>query len=240
MSGKTIVEVCIDSAESAIAAQKGGASRVELCAALSEGGLTPSVGMIELVRKKISIGLQVMIRPRSGDFVYSDLEFETMMRDIEVAKGLRADGVVIGVLNRDGTVDGARVKRLVDRARPLNVTFHRAFDEARDQVAAVEAIAHLGIDRILTSGGKPSVFDGLPTVKKLVKKSNGRIAIVAGSGITMQNVREIISQTGVKEIHVRSAVNISRPIGERERALYGLGPAVVDASAVRRLLEIIQ
>jgi copper homeostasis protein len=196
--------------------------------------------MIELVRKKISIGLQVMIRPRSGDFFYSDLEFETMMRDVEVVKGLGADGVVIGVLKRDYTVDALRVKKLVELARPLSVTFHRAFDEAQGQVAAMEEIAHLGVDRILTSGGKLSVSDGLATVKELVGKSTGRVVIMAGSGITMQNVREIISRTGVTEIHVRGAVSVSRPAGQRESALYGLAPAVVDAAAVKRLVGVIR
>ncbi len=240
MGGKSIVEVCIDSVESAIAAQDGGAARVELCAALNEGGLTPSAGMIELVRKNIDIKLHVMMRPRPGDFFYSDLEIETMLRDIEVAKRLGADGVVIGVLNRDYTVDGVRVKRLVELARPLSVTFHRAFDEARDQTAAMEEIVRLGIDRILTSGGQASISGGLSTVKKLVEESRGRIAIMAGAGITMQNVRKIVSQTGVKEVHVRGAVSSSRSTAGRESSLYGLAPAVVDAAAVRELVGILQ
>jgi copper homeostasis protein len=239
MGGQTVVEVCIDSVESAIAAEEGGAARVELCAALNEGGLTPSAGMIELVRKNIDIKLHVMIRPRPGDFFYSDLEIETMLRDIEVAKRLGADGVVIGVLNRDYTVDGVQVKRLVELARPLSLTFHRAFDEARDQTAAMEEMVRLGIDRILTSGGQASVSAGLSTVKKLVEESNGRIAIMAGSGITMQNVVEIVARTGVKEVHVRSGVSITRPGESRETSLYGLAPAVVDATAVRKLVAVL-
>jgi len=240
MSATVAVEVCIDSVESAIAAQEGGAARVELCAALDEGGLTPSAGMIELVRGKISIGLQVMIRPRSGDFFYSDLETEAMMKDIEAVKGLGVDGVVIGVLNSDYTVDVVRMDMLVELARPLSVTFHRAFDETRDQVAAMETIINLGIDRILTSGGRRSVSDGLPTVKRLVQQSGGRIAIMAGSGITIENVREIVVRTGVKEVHVRSGVTARRRAGQRDAGLYGPRPNVVDPTALRRLIEELE
>jgi copper homeostasis protein len=240
MRGKAIVEVCIDSVESAVATQAGGAARVELCAALDEGGLTPSAGMIELVRKKISIGLQVMIRPRPGDFLYSGLEFETMMRDIAAAKRLGANGVVIGVLNRDQTVDVSRTKKLVELARPLSVTFHRAFDEVRDQFAALEDIVALGIDRILTSGGMPSISDGVLTVKKLVESAGDRVAVMAGSGITMRNAGEIVARTGVKEVHVRSAVTRARPAGEGKSSQHGLPPPVVDAASVRELVAILR
>ena len=237
---KASVEICIDSVESAVAAEEGGAERVELCAALDQGGLTPSAGMIELARKKISIGLHVMIRPRPGDFFYSDLELETMVRDIDIAKRLGANGVVFGVLNRESAVDVPRVARLVELARPLSVTFHRAFDEVPDQFAALEEIVPLGIDRILTSGGTPSISDGLQTVKQLVEKAGGRIMVMAGSGVTMQNAQEIVSRTGVKEIHVRSAVTSAHPTGKRKTSLYGLPPPVVDASAVRELIAMLR
>lgn len=226
--------------DSAVAAEEGGASRVELCANLNEGGTTPSTGMIELVRGKISIGLHVMIRPRAGDFCYSDLEFEVMKRDIQIARDLGADGVVFGVLNPDRTVDLARTKELVQLARPMGVTFHRAFDESADPFASLEQIISLGIDRILTSGGRQSAFDGMARIRDLVEKSNGRITIIAGSGITTQNVRTIISQTGVKDIHVRSAVCASRGAVRKVGSLFEVPLSVVDPAAVRNFLEIIK
>ncbi len=234
-----VLEVCIDSVESAVASQAGGASRVELCANLNEGGTTPSAGTIELAREKISIGLHVMIRPRAGDFCYSDPEFEVMRRDIQVAKDLRANGVVLGILNRDGTVDVARMKELVHPARPMNVTFHRAFDESADPFAALEQIIGLGIDRILTSGGKRSAFDGIARIRDLVNKSSGRITIMAGSGITIQNVKAIISETRVKDIHVRSAVCTDRHVVHEERSLFEVPLLAVDPAAVRYFLEFI-
>jgi len=212
---------------------------VELCANLNEGGTTPSAGSIELARKKISIGLHVMIRPRPGDFCYSDLEFEVMRRDIQVAKDLRADGVVLGILNRDGTVDVARMKELVHLARPMDVTFHRAFDESADPLAALEQIIGLGIDRILTSGGKRSAFDGIARIRDLVNKSSGRITIMAGSGITIQNVKAIISETRVKDIHVRSAVCTDRHVVHKESSLFEVPLLAVDPAAVRNFLEFI-
>ena len=234
-----VLEVCIDSVESAVASQEGGASRVELCANLNEGGTTPSAGSIELARKRISIGLHVMIRPRAGDFCYSDLEFEVMRRDIQVAKDLRADGVVLGILNRDGTVDVARMRESVQLARPMNVTFHRAFDESADPFAALEQIIGLGIDRILTSGGKRSAFDGIARIRDLVNKSSGRITIMAGSGVTIRNVKAIISETRVKDIHVRSAVCTSRHVVHEAGSLFEVPLLAVDPAAVRNFLEFI-
>jgi len=234
-----VLEVCIDSVESAVASQEGGASRVELCANLNEGGTTPSAGSIELARKRISIGLHVMIRPRPGDFCYSDLEFEVMRRDIQIAKDLRADGVVLGILNRDGIVDVARMKELVHLARPMNVTFHRAFDESADPFAALEQIIGLGIDRILTSGGKRSAFDGIARIRDLVNKSSGRITIMAGSGVTIRNVKAIVSETRVKDIHVRSAVCTDRHVVHEAGSLFEVPLLAVDPAAVRNFLEFI-
>jgi copper homeostasis protein len=206
---------------------------------LNEGGTTPSAGTIELARKKISIGLHVMIRPRAGDFCYSDLEFELMKRDIQVAKDLRADGVVLGILNRDGTVDVARMRELVHLARPMNVTFHRAFDESADPFAALEQIIGLGIDRILTSGGRHSAYDGMARIRDLVNNSRGRITIMAGSGITFQNVTAIISETRVKDIHVRSVVCTDRHLVHKAGGLFEVPLLAVDPAAVRNLLELI-
>ena len=232
-----IVEVCIDSVESALAAQEGGASRVELCAELDKGGITPSAGMIEQVCKSVRIGVHVMIRPRPGDFCYSDHEFDVMKKDIQIARQLGAHGVVLGVLTRDRTVDIPRTNALAALARPMAVTFHRAFDESANLDAAMENLIGLGIDRILTSGGKPSALEGAGNITELVQRSNGRIAIVAGAGITLENAKAIIGQTGVDEIHVRTGVTSAArgTLGKGE--FFGFPRRVVDALAVRKLIE---
>jgi len=147
-----IFEVCVDSVDSAVAAEQGGATRVELCAALLEGGLTPSAGTIAITRAQVSIGLQVMIRPRGGDFLYSDTEFASMKHDIELAKQLGSNGVVFGLLTAAGDIDSDRTRVLLDLAKPMHVTFHRAFDTPRDPIAALETLIELGINCVLTSG----------------------------------------------------------------------------------------
>lgn len=196
------IEICLESCEDAIAAEKGGAQRVELCDNLIEGGTTPSAGMIAQTRKNISIGMQVIIRPRGGDFCYSDIEFEAMKYDIELCKQLGVDGVVIGLLTAEGDIDIERTRQLVDLARPMNVTFHRAFDMCKDPFLALEQLIKLGVNRILTSGQEPTVFEGLELICELIKKAGDRIIIMPGCGITLRNARRIADISGCREMHV--------------------------------------
>ena len=168
-----LIEACVDSVESAVAAENGGAERVELCAALLEGGLTPSAGAIALAREKLGIGLHVIIRPRGGDFLYTDGEHTVMLRDIDAAKKAGADGVVVGVLDANAQVDEARTRELVESARPMSITFHRAFDMTRDPLAALETLVDLGIDRILTSGREESAL-GRTRVAERSGEARGR------------------------------------------------------------------
>jgi copper homeostasis protein len=202
MNDPISIEVCVDSLASALAAQRGGAARIELCSTLLEGGITPSAGSIELARAGISIGMQVMIRPRGGDFCYTGEEFETMRRDISLVKEMGVDGIVLGILNTSGHIDVERTCELVELARPLNVTFHRAFDMSADFFRALEDVCSTGADRLLTSGGESTVEQGAPVIERLVKAARGRIAIMACGGIAEHNAARIIKQTGVREIHV--------------------------------------
>jgi copper homeostasis protein len=212
MAEPVLIEVCVDSVASAVAAQQGGATRVELCSDLIEGGITPSAGLIELTRARVSIGLQVIIRPRGGDFCYSGEEVEIMRRDIAVAKERGADGVVLGILDVDGHVDVHCARRLVDLARPLNVTFHRAFDMSADLFRSLEDVCATGADRILTSGGEQKCLQGAETIARLSESARGRIAIMAGGGIGHHDAAAIIEKTGVREIHVGLSTPVPSPM----------------------------
>jgi copper homeostasis protein len=200
--GKILIEVCVDSVASACAVERGGAGRIELCSDLLEGGVTPSAGLIELVREQVTIGLHVMIRPRGGDFCYDEAEFEVMRRDIVNAKRVGADGVVFGILKADGSVDVKRLRQFVELARPVSVTFHRAFDMSADLIRALEDVYEVGADRILTSGGQPTSALGRETIARLVAAAAGRVIIMPGGGINEDNAPSLIQETGVREIHV--------------------------------------
>ena len=198
-----LVEACVDSVASALAAQRGGASRIELCDNLVEGGTTPSAGTIALCRDRLRIPIYVMIRPRGGDFCYSPVELDVMRRDIAAAHALGADGVVLGLLRPDGTVDRRRTRALIALARPLDVTFHRAIDVARDPIAALDDLLALGVDRVLTSGQARPALAGACVIAALVERAAGRLEVLAGGGVDETNAREVVARTGVREIHVR-------------------------------------
>lgn len=201
MAPDVTFEVCVDSTEAAIAAQRGGANRVELCSDLLEGGLTPTHGTLKVARERLQIKIMSMVRPRGGDFCYSDVEFAVMREDVLAAKALGADGIVLGLLEPDGTIDRDRTAELVALARPLPVTFHRAFDMTRDPYEALDVLIGLGIERVLTSGQEPSVIEGLALITELVRRAGNRIIVMPGGGITARNVARIVSEAHVKEAH---------------------------------------
>lgn len=195
------LEIVVYNIESALRAQEGGADRIELCADPGSGGTTPSYGTIELVRQNVSIDLYVMIRPRGGDFLYSNYEFHAMKRDLVQCQRLSVDGVVFGMLQSDGTIDIKRCKELIARARPLKVTCHRAFDRTADPFQALEDCIEAGFDRILTSGQCDKAIEGADLIKKLVSQAADRITIMAGSGVNTENAETILRSSGVKELH---------------------------------------
>ena len=248
MADEMIYEICIDSAEGAVAAQDAGAHRVELCNSLVEGGTTPSAGMIQTTRNLVDIGLQVIIRPRGSDFCYSSAEFEVMKRDVALAGEWSADGVVIGVLNCDGSVDMDRTGELVDLARPMSVTFHRAFDMVRDPHTALEDLVTLGIDRVLTSGLENSALEGLDLICDLVRQAGDRIVVMPGGGIHERNVLKIVSESGVKEVHVSARREVeSRMSFRNSRAFMGgefrppeFSHKATDAGGIRAFIDAVK
>lgn len=196
------LEICANSVASCIEAQKGGAWRVELCAAIPEGGTTPSYGDIALARELIQIKLHVIIRPRAGDFLYSPLEHRIMLKDIETARRLGANGVVIGCLTPEGEVNWVRNRELVEAAEGMSVTFHRAFDMCRDPYESLERIIALGCDRLLTSGQQPKAEQGIPMLRELVQRAGDRIIIMPGSGVNADNITKLSEETGAREFHL--------------------------------------
>jgi copper homeostasis protein len=198
---KCKLEVIGFTIESCLIAQAAGAHRIELCDNPSEGGTTPSYGFIKTARENLSIELYPIIRPRGGDFLYSEIEFEVMKADIQICKNLGCDGVVIGMLNADGTVDKQRCKQLVDIAQPMGVSFHRAFDRTKDPFKALEDIISIGCERILTSGQKSVATDGAALLNELVKQANGRIIIMPGSGVRSDNIETLVKKTNAIEFH---------------------------------------
>ena len=213
MSAKRIiVEIAAHSVQSALAAQAGGAHRVELFSDPLEGGVTPSEGLIAVARDRLRIPLHVIIRPRGGDFCYSDEEQDVMHRDIGVTKRIGADGVVLGVLNPEGIVNVELARELVEAARPMSVTFHRAIDMCRDLSAALKDIIDCGADRILTSGGAILASEGIPALQSLVREAGERISLIAAGDIRPANVRAVVQQTGVGEVHAGLRTTVPGPM----------------------------
>jgi copper homeostasis protein len=196
-----IAEIAAHTPEAASAAQAGGAHRVELFSSPMGGGVTPSEGAIAIARDKLTIDLHILVRPRAGDFLYSDEEIQLMLWDISAAKRLGANGVVFGVVNQDGSVDVERARELVAASRPMAVTFHRAFDACKDLSLALNDLIACGVDRVLTSGGERSAMDGIKTIADLARIGGDRIIVMAAGGIRPENVRSIVEGSGVREIH---------------------------------------
>ncbi len=209
--GKNILEVCAGDIASVTAAAEGGASRIELCQGLTVGGLTPSVGLMQEARKVAGLKMHVLVRPREGDFVYNETETAAMTADIQAARDCGADGVVIGALMPDGSIDVKTCRRLISAANGMSITFHRAFDLARDPFDALEAIIDLGCDRILTSGQAANALEGAEMLRKLQETASSRLTILAGCGVTAGNAAEIIRRSGCREVHA-SARRLLQPV----------------------------
>jgi copper homeostasis protein len=196
-----LLEICATSLDYAIAAQRAGANRIELCTDMDCGGVTPSARLMRSARKQLGIPIHVLIRPRAGDFVYSEREFSAMRKAIQTAIDLKMDGIVVGILDQDSRVDVVRTRELVELAHPLPVTFHRAFDETHPSQDSLEAVIQTGATRLLTSGCRPKAADGLATLARLVKGAGNRLIVMPGSGITPANVVRIVHATGAREVH---------------------------------------
>ena len=237
MKPKILFEVCVDSVDSALAAQEGGADRIELCSVLSEGGITPSHALIEQALSKINIPINVLIRPRPGDFCYSENEFEIMKRDIEFVKSLELNGVVFGILNIDGTIDKKRNTELIEYARPMSVTFHRAFDLTPGPFEALELLILMEFDRILTSGHESIVPEGLELLKALVKRAGDKIIVIPGGGVNENNVKHILNITNAKEIHSSASV-----IRKNDSTVDGskiIGRSLIKITSVEKVKAIV-
>lgn len=242
------IEICVDNAQSACAAEAGGAKRIELCNSLTEGGTTPSAGLIEVVRNSIDIDIHVLIRPRRGDFLYSDMEFEIMKKDIAMAKQLGANGVVLGILKKDGNVDTGRMQALIEHAMPMSVTFHRAFDLTPDPLKALDDLLHLKIDRLLTSGQEKTALLGANLIRELILRADGKLIIMPGGGINPRNIRDIAKITGAKEFHSSALIKMESHMTFRKKdipmakkqALSEFEIRIADENRIKSMLEAVE
>ncbi|WP_437921673.1 copper homeostasis protein CutC [Sphingobacterium sp. LRF_L2] len=233
------LEICANSSYSALQAQLGGASRVELCQNLENGGTTPSHAQIVRTRTLLDIGIHVLIRPRGGDFVYSNDEFEEMKLDVSFCKEAGCDGVVVGVLNPDGTVDRERNAALIALAKPMTVVFHRAFDRCRNAEEALEEIINLGFDRVLTSGLRNTAEEGIELLKSLVEKAAGRIEVMPGSGVNETNIIQILEHTKAHAIHSSAKIAIASKMGFESDQLDGMNESTMQTS-LEKVGDLVQ
>jgi len=241
---KYLVEIATSDFNTTAAAVEGGAQRIELCANLAEGGVTPSQGTIRQCREKLQILLYPIIRPRGGDFLYTNDEFRIMLQDVQFCKQLGCDGVVIGLLNEDGSIDIKRTSALVEAAYPLGVTFHRAFDRCRDPFEALEQLISIGCERILTSGQKPSAPDAIELIASLNKAADDRIIIMPGSGVRKENVKALADKTGCVEFHsslrgkTKSKMQFIHPAFASSEESYSNN--YIDAAEVKAFIEALR
>ncbi len=236
----TKLEIAVFSVEAALEAIKAGAHRIEFCENPLEGGTTPSFGSLATLIALTSKAIFPIIRPRGGDFFYTEYEFNSMRSDILMARKLNYPGIVLGLLNADGTIDTARTKRLVDLASPMEVTFHRAFDRCKDPFKALEDIIATGCKRILTSGQVPNAADALPLLKKLIEQAGDRIIIMPGSGVRSNNIKEIITATGAKEIHSSARkMQASQMQYTKDSMQENLQATGVDTEEIKKMLSVL-
>ena len=239
-----IFEVAIESVEGALAAQQGGAQRVEVCTALNTGGITPSYGLISTIRSYTNLDVHVLIRPRGGDFCYSETEFETMLADIQTAKTLNIQGVVTGILKLDGSLDFTRMQTLIRIAYPLKLTFHRAFDICANPETVLEQLIALGVHRLLTSGGEANAWEGRHNIAAYIHHAGGRIIIMPGGGIHEDNIAGIAKHTGANEFHFSASREINSPVkfekpGVRMGGIDDLTTRrITDPDRIRRMIAI--
>lgn len=241
------LEICTDSVVSCQEAEKGGATRIELCANLFEGGTTPSAGTIQVARQVTNIPLHILIRPRGGDFCYSAEEFAVIKQDIQVAKNLGVDGVVIGILTPDGEIDVDRMAALIEIARPLSITFHRAFDMAKDPLRSLGQLITLGVDRLLTSGQERSALEGSELIAELVDKAAGKMIIMPGGGITLRNIQRLQKETGALEFHMTARKKIKSAMQYRQNNAFMGGElrlpeyeySIADAELITQVQSLI-
>ena len=242
------IEVCANSLESAVNAQKGGAHRVELCANLYEGGTTPSQGEISLAREKLQIDLNVLIRPRGGDFLYSKAEIEIIKRDIQFCKNTGVDGVVFGFLKADGSIDTKLTAELSRLAKPMSITFHRAFDMSKNHEQALEELVETGIDRVLSSGAANKAGEGLKLLQQLVQQAGDRIIVMPGAGINADNILEIIRKTEAKEYHVSERQLVPGKMTFKRQGIFMGGlpqipeyeKRVIDAAGIEKIMHLVR
>jgi copper homeostasis protein len=239
---RPLLEIAANSLDSAMAAQTGGADRIELCVALEIGGLTPSHAQIAITRERVRIPLYVLIRPRAGDFVYSDAECETMLRDIETCVSLGCDGVVLGVLDAEGRVDMARCRALIAAAKGLGVTFHRAIDVSRNPLQTLEDIIALGCERVLSSGAQPNAMAGASLLREMVLRAGNRTVVMPGAGIDAGNLASLRAATGAREFHASAKRVLASAMRHMPSVSLGMedGEIRTDVDEVQRMVEVLR